>query len=186
MLKWSWGWWQDALLSFNALRYSFEPVHAFLLWFVSLLYLLLIQNWHDWYVPELSQSSASQHHGWVSLPIASRNVTESQVTDFVYWHAWNFWARYYMPIYLTHNQELKKWFGSHGSLHGTAIRNGHGLTFCEQHSQGYDCSHHHCIALTVVENMLCTVRDLFSCDISLCTSLCGEASHCLLDEDAVM
>jgi len=34
--------------------------------------------------------------------------------------------------------------------------------------------------------MLCTVRDLFSCEISLCTSLCGEASHCLSDEDVVM
>lgn len=84
MLKWSWGWWQNALLSFNPLRYSFEPVYGFLLWFVSLLYLLPIQNWHGWYVPELSQSSASQHHGWVSPPIASRNVTQKVRSQILY------------------------------------------------------------------------------------------------------
>jgi hypothetical protein len=52
--------------------------------YCDLLYLLLIQNWVDWYVPELSQSSASQHHGWVSLPIASRNVTQKVRSQILY------------------------------------------------------------------------------------------------------
>lgn len=124
MLKWSWGWWQDALLSFNPLRYSFEPVYAFLLWFVFLLYLLPIQNWHDWYVPELSQSSARQHHGWVRPPIASRNVTQKVRSQILYIGMPEIFGHTIICLSILHTIR-----SCHGSLYGTAIRDGHGLTF---------------------------------------------------------